>query len=328
MDVQIKSIFKSIFVVLFAMYFCSCTQQEKTLTFAIASDFHAPDVPDGEERVASFIKAANDENVDFIIELGDFCRLDSASRVYRETWNGFEKDKYHVIGNHDMDKYAPEEYVEGMGMPGCYYSFDKGDFHFVVLDGNNLYDGKEYRHYAKANYYVDSKMRAFVDPEQMEWLKKDLAATDKKCILFSHQSIDKCMNNGDAVRQILEKENERAGFKKIVLAFSGHNHSNYTKEINGIAYMQINSASYVWIDEPSMTEERYPKEINEKYSLLKYSITYDKPLFAIVTLTGKGADVKGTKANFLPPTPKDLGMKDSIGGFPLVSTIEDAKIIF
>ena len=212
-------IFKVVFATVFIICFYSCTKQEKTLRFAIASDFHAPDVPDGKERVASFIKAAEDENVDFIIELGDFCRLDSNSQIYRDLWNGFEGNKYHVIGNHDMDKYTPEEYVNGMGMSGRYYSFDKGDFHFIVLDGNNLFDGEKFTHYAKANYYVDMKKRAFVDPEQMEWLKKDLATTNKRCILFSHQSIEHAMNNGHEVRKILEEENRRAGFKKSSVGF-------------------------------------------------------------------------------------------------------------
>lgn len=284
-----NTIIKLLIAVLSFLLIQACRPEEKAVTFAIASDFHAPDIPDGTERLASFIKASKDANVDFIIELGDFCRLDSVSQVYLEEWE---------------------------------------NFHFIVLDGNNLYDGKTYRHYAKANYYVDPGMRAFVDPEQMEWLKKDLAATDKKCILFSHQSIDAFMNNGADVRRVLEEENKRSGFKKVVLAFSGHNHSNYTKEINGITYIQINSASYVWIDEPSMTEKRYPKEINEKYALLKYSITYDKPLYAIVTLSEDGAEVKGTKADFIPPTPQDLHMEDSIGGFPLVSVIENVKVSF
>lgn len=323
-----NTIIKLLIAVLSFLLIQACRPEEKAVTFAIASDFHAPDIPDGTERLASFIKASKDANVDFIIELGDFCRLDSTSQVYLEEWENFPKEKYHVIGNHDMDSYTPEEYVAGMKMPGRYYSFDKENFHFIVLDGNNLYDGKTYRHYAKANYYVDPGMRAFVDPEQMEWLKKDLAATDKKCILFSHQSIDAFMNNGTDVRRVLEEENKRSGFKKVVLAFSGHNHSNYTKEINGITYIQINSASYVWIDEPSMTEKRYPKEINEKYALLKYSITYDKPLYAIVTLSEDGAEVKGTKADFIPPTPQDLHMEDSIGGFPLVSVIENVKVSF
>lgn len=114
----------------------------------------------------------------------------------------------------------------------------------------------------------------------------------------------------------------------MVLAFSGHNHSNYTKKIDGITYVQINSASYVWIDKPSQTEKRYPAEINKRYPILNYSMTYDKPLYAIVTLTEDEADIKGTKAGFLPPTPEELNMNDSIGVFPLVSSIEDAKIRF
>lgn len=305
------------------------TTKEKPVRFAIASDFHAPDIPDGEHRVATFIKAANDEKVDFIIELGDFCRLDSASQVYRDLWNSFPGGKYHVIGNHDMDRYTFEEYTQGMNMPARYYSFDQGDFHFIVLDGNNLFDGKKYTHYARANYYVDAKKRAHIDPEQMDWLKKDLAATNKRCILFSHQSIEEALNNGAEVRKILEAENQRAGFKKVVMAFGGHNHSNYSKEINGITYVQINSASYVWIGEPTQTEKRYSKEINDRFGgILKYSMTYTEPLYAIITLNSKGATLKGTDAEFVPPTPKDLNMNDSVGVFPLVSNIKDLKVKF
>lgn len=80
--------------------------------------------------------------------------------------------------------------------------------------------------------------------------------------------------------------------------------------------------------EPTATERRYPEEVNRRYGLLKYSMTYDRPLYAIVTLDGKGASVKRTKAAFVPPTPADLGMNDSVDNFPLVSVIEDAEIRF
>lgn len=324
-----KTVICQIYILLAALSLFSCTKKEvQPVRFAIVSDLHAPDIPDGLERMQVVVEAANRENVDFLIQLGDFIRLDSADIPYRKVWDEFKGEKYHVLGNHDLDRYTKEEYVAGLNMPGRYYSFDKGDFHFIVLDGNNLYDGKEYKPYARANYYVDSKMRAFMDPEQMEWLKKDLAATDKRCIIFSHQSIDTSMNNGSEVRSILEEENRRSGFQKVALAFSGHDHSNYTKEINGITYVQINSASYVWIEQPSMTEKRYPQEINERYSLLSRSITYDKALYGIVTLTGEGAEMKGTKGNFMPPTPKEVGLGDSIGVFPLVSSIEDVKVTF
>ncbi len=305
------------------------SQSKAPIRFAIASDFHAPDVPDGKERVETFIKPANDENVDFIIELGDFCRLDNASQVYRDIWNSFKGEKYHAIGNHDLDRYSTDEYVKGMSIPHRYYSFDKGNFHFIVLDGNNYFDGKEIRHYDHGNYGTHPyNKHSYIDKEQMEWLEKDLASTKLKTILLSHQSLDSEIKNGTEVRQILEKENKRAGFLKVVLAFSGHNHSNYTKVINEIAYMQINSASYVWIGKPTMTEKRFPEEINKKYSLMKYSMMFDKPLYAIVTLTDEGADVKGTKAEFIPPTPKEIGLGDSIGIYPLVPTIENAYIRF
>ena len=45
-------------------------------------------------------------------------------------------------------------------------------------------------------------------------------------------------------------------------------------------------------------------------------------------LTEDGAEIKGTQAKFLSPQPAEIGLGDSIGVFPLVSTIEDAHIEF
>lgn len=317
-----------LFVITILLISSCASLQKDTIRFAIVSDLHAMDVPDGKNRMQEVVNAANEEQVDFLIQLGDFIRLDQASQSFRTIWDEYKGEKYHVLGNHDLDKYSKDEFVAGFNMPGRYYSFDKGEFHFIILDGNNMFDGKQYIPYNKANYYVDSKKREFMDPEQMEWLKKDLASTHKRCILFSHQSIDRAMGNGYDVRDILEKENERAGFKKVVLAFSGHNHSNYVDKINGITYVQINSASYVWIGDETQTEKRYSKEINQKYPLLKYSMTYDKPLFGIVTLNKKGASMKGKDSHFLPPAPKEIGLSDRKHGFPLVSYIKDFKIDF
>lgn len=295
------------------------------VTFAIASDFHAPDVPGGLERVKAFVDTARARGVDFIIELGDFARLDSASAPYREAWNSFEGYRYHVIGNHDCDRYSSDGYAAGAGMPGRYYSFDKGGYHFVVLDGNNWADKDgNIHHYDHGNYY--GKSVDWMDREQLEWLRRDLASTDKRCILFSHQSIDFRLKNGEEVRRVLEEENRRAGRKKVVLAFSGHDHSNYNREINGINYSQVNSASYVWIGKETQTERRFPKEINDRYSLMKYSMMYDRPLWAIVTLTDDGISIEGVKGQFMPPTPAEIGIKENVDGLPLVPLIEDYEI--
>lgn len=136
-------------VAILRMMATSCIKKGTTVRFPIASNFHAPDVPRGKERVEIFIKSAQDENVDFIIELGDFCRLDCEPSV---SGNSFEGEMHHAIGNHDLDRYSVDEYVKGMNMPHRYYSFDKKGFHFVILDGNNYSDGKEIYHYDHADY--------------------------------------------------------------------------------------------------------------------------------------------------------------------------------
>lgn len=57
-------------------------------------------------------------------------------------------------------------------------------------------------------------------------------------------------------------------------------------------------------------------------------MTYDKALYAIVTLTADGADIKGTDAEFILPTSKDLNMSDSLEVFPLVSFIKSVNVTF
>ena len=49
---------------------------------------------------------------------------------------------------------------------------------------------------------------------------------------------------------------------------------------------------------------------------------------AIVTVDKNGMTMKGTSAEFMPPTPQDLGMPDEINSFPLVSSIKDFSLSF
>ena len=165
-----------------------------------------------------------------------------------------------------------------------------------------------------------------VDPEQMEWLKKDLQATDKRCIIFSHQSFECSSENREDIRKIFEEENRRAGYKKVAVAFSGHDHTNYMKEINGIAYIQINSASNQWVGEKYACPERFSDEINQKRPALKYTLPYKDALYGIVTLTDKGMDLKGVKSEFIVPGPEELGITDR--SQPLVPWIEDLQLTF
>lgn len=228
---------------------------------------------DGEHRLQVFLEAAAKNKVDFIIELGDFCFAKEANVPFRDLWDKFPGDKYHVLGNHDMDICSKEEYMEFVGMKSRYYSFDKGDFHFIVLDPNNLFVDGKYIPYKNGNFYVDTSQREHLDPEQLEWLKKDLASTDKRCILFSHECFENTVQNRELVRGILEAENERCGFKKVIAAFSGHDHTSYTKEINGITYIQINSASNVCLSGTFQRRDKQAKAVSEIYrSVQRFSL--------------------------------------------------------
>ncbi len=302
--------------------------QRKSLKFAVISDLHQDIMHDASKRLTDFLQAAKDQEVDFIINLGDFCQVKKENAAIMKMWNGYDGEKHLALGNHDMDNCSKEEYIRFAGMPGRYYSFDKGDFHFIVLDPNHVYDGKKYIPYSHGNFYVDASKREFIDEEQMEWLKNDLRNTQKRCILFSHQCLENVVGNRTAVRAILEDENRRAGFHKVVAAFSGHSHTDYMKEINGIAYIQINSASNQWVGDAYQCPERFCKEINQKNPWLKFVVPYRDTLYGIVTVKRSGLHVKGVKSTFIPPTPQALNIPADFFPFPLVPRISDYQVDF
>lgn len=318
-----KHLFLSLLV---CLGFAACQKETKPVTFAVVSDLHQDIAHDAEERLSTFLRAANDNQVDFIIELGDFCMPKEENKPFLKRWQDYAGEKYMLLGNHDMDNCSKKEVMQFIGMNNRYYSFDKGDFHFIVLDPNNIYDGEKYIPYENGNYFGYGEKVSYVDPEQVEWLKKDLQSTDKRCIIFSHQSFECSSQNREEIRKIFEDENLRAGYKKVAVAFSGHDHTNYMKEINGIAYIQINSASNQWVGEKYACPERFSDEINQKRPALKYTLPYKDALYGIVTLTGDGMQLKGVKSEFIAPGPEELGITDRPQ--PLVPWIEDLQLTF
>lgn len=148
-----------------AVFLSSCTPDNE-ITFGIVTDVHADMLPDNEERMEKFIDEAEIMNADFIIQLGDFCRPRESEQQIRNLWEKFAGEKYHVLGNHDMDLNSKDEIIKAWGMPSNYYSFDKNAYHFIVLDANYLYKDGEYIDYNRANYYVSMDYRAFINPDE------------------------------------------------------------------------------------------------------------------------------------------------------------------
>lgn len=142
-----------------------------------------------------------------------------------------------VMGNHDNDQTilddddgATHNYEKYFGP--AYYSYNKGQCHFVVLD-DILYHGR-------TNY------KGTITDEQLEWLKQDLkyVSKDKMIVLGVHiptKYRNGGLTNADELYKILE------GRKVTII--SGHTHDGETTVINdNITEYTLNAAfGEAWI---------------------------------------------------------------------------------
>ena len=271
---------------------------QKALRFGICADVHKDVMHDADERLTAFVDRMNREKVDFIVQLGDFCRPYPKNDDFMAVWRSFAGPGYHVLGNHDMDGgFTREQTAAYYRMPAKYYTFDRGDFRFVVLDGNDKTEPPQ-QGYAR-----------YIGVAQQRWLREQLAATDRRIIVFSHQSLETAggVENGAAIRALLEDANRTAGRRKVVACFSGHHHIDYGRRINGIDYIQINSASYFWMG-GDYQHVRYSDAVDKAYPWIKYTAPYRDPLFALVSLEADGTvRIEGTRSAWVGPSPFDLG---------------------
>jgi len=228
----------------------------KPVRFGIFTDSHYADrEPSGTrfyresiDKLSECIDVMNSENVDFMIELGDFKDQGNPPveeetirflSVIEKEYCRFKGPHYHVLGNHDHDSISKDQFLQGISNTGFsaaqpYYSFNTGSVHFVVLDANYTSDGKPYDH---GNFdWTD----AFIPGRQLRWLKKDLSATSKPVVIFIHHRLDITdenkifgPSNADKIRRILENSG------KVIMVFQGHEHSGALNRINNIPYYTL-----------------------------------------------------------------------------------------
>lgn len=174
-------------------------------------------IPDIQELIASY-----PENTSFLsIAVGDI--VWDAFDLYPGIVDNVNKLPFAflpVIGNHDHDQNVKDNdfgasHIFEKYFGPAYYSYNKGQCHFVVLD-DVLYSNR--KSYKKE-----------ITEEQLEWLKQDLShvSKDKLIVLglhiptkFRHFQVD----NADKLYKILE------GYEVIIM--SGHTHDGEVTIIN------------------------------------------------------------------------------------------------
>lgn len=166
---------------------------------------------------------------------------------------------YHVIGNHDiggwstraqMDESSPyfgkAYFREHYGDGRTYRSFDHKGWHFIILDTiGQLPDSPDYR--------------GWIDAEQTEWLKADLAAAgrDTPVVIATHVPFQTTLhqltsdptlapvgphgtvNNFHTIWKLLQSYN-------VQLILSGHGHIRERLDVGGLTHIQSGAVCGLW----------------------------------------------------------------------------------
>jgi 3',5'-cyclic AMP phosphodiesterase CpdA len=188
-----------------------------------------------QESLEEIIKAGPS----FVVQMGDLIE-DSGHKEDKINYaRGVDMLKeldcpvHHILGNHDQYNLSQAEIKEMAGVDNWYYSIDD-KYHFVFLCSA-----------------FGNKVAGKINQEQIEWLKKDLAATDKKTVVFVHHALDNQDltgnpwfegNEGDCLienRQEVRKVLEESG--KVLAVIQGHLHWNRMNVHNSIPYFTVQS---------------------------------------------------------------------------------------
>lgn len=221
-------------------------ENTERLRIGLITDLHHADKPSAgtrhyRETLVKLAEAAaqfEKDKPNFIVELGDL--IDAADSVETEQrylkainreFSAISKDRHYVLGNHCVDMLTKPEFLNGVEQKESYYSFDRGDFHFVVLDACFRNDGEPYGR--KNSKWNDANIPAV----EVEWLQEDLKGSNKKTIVFAHQRLDVSNDHGVKNCPEVRKIFEQSG--KVLAVFQGHSHQNDLKDIGGIHYCTL-----------------------------------------------------------------------------------------
>lgn len=171
-----------------------------------------------------WLKNTYPRDVTFIgMTAGDL--LWDAPAMYPDYVKAFQKLSfpfYQVIGNHDHDEkttgndYAASHIYESYFGP-TYYSFNRGDCHFVALD-NIIYNTRQ-----------DYKEE--ITQEQLDWLQQDLSYVDKNKLIVVVMHVPAYRRNGNTgVTNLGKLINILNGYKVVFI--SGHTHRMNRTVIN------------------------------------------------------------------------------------------------
>lgn len=240
--------------------------------FSVFTDFHYWD----EKHIMTIadidkIFARADENaVDFIIQLGDFCYdwLGSPELITKAYLNNkYELPAYGIVGNHDLEVSGnemsdvtpklnnrdvvwgtPDGKIDSTGAIAYFY-YEVNGMRIICLDTNYSYNPtfQKWEHNKGGSYGAPSgnQYEHSLGPVQLAWLESvldDAVKTQTPCIVASHQSMSGLIGqspDAPAVRELFKKANN-AQKGTVLMAINGHLHKEAIDVIDSVLYMNVN----------------------------------------------------------------------------------------
>ena len=252
-------------------------------------------------RLEAIQKRALASGSEFLLHLGDFTHKPSAAQELIRQYLEFQLPGYFVLGNHEFDIDSYETVLKSMKMDSGYYCFDRSGFRFVVLDENYFRDFPGiYFHYSERNYFDHPKSRDWMPPEELDWLRDTVLKSPYPCVLASHAPMDSVSGHGvrcrDEVRAIIRDSQTTPG--RVILCLNGHYHRSGLDMIDGVAFLDVNSASFNWVPKP---HHLYPEEWYKKYESIGNQVIYKAPVSAVVTIDSdtETIEIEGVKNSFV-----------------------------
>ncbi|SDX95716.1 Calcineurin-like phosphoesterase [Amycolatopsis xylanica] len=184
---------------------------------AVSGDIAKAELPSAHSETAKVVERIKPK---YVLTVGDNQYDDGTIAEYRayydKTWGKFKSITKPVPGNHEWNNKLAgyKQYFGKIATPNGkpYYSYNIGDFHFVALDSDPVYNGG--------------------GSDQVSWLRKDLAANSKSCVIgYWHHPRFNSGQDGDQ-KSVAPLWNEFSKAKADVV-FQGHDHHyERTKPLN------------------------------------------------------------------------------------------------
>jgi alkaline phosphatase len=218
------------------------------LRIGLVTDLHYADKPDHKDRcyrsslpkLRQAVEFFNRVGADFAVELGDFIdegpTLDEEAGFARQIdaeFDRFRGERHYVLGNHCVWTLTKNEFLRACRARRPYYAFDRGNFHFIVLDACYRADEQPY---GRRNFdWTD----ACIPAAERDWLSLDLARTDNKTIVFVHHRLDADDHYGIIKRVLVRNIIEDSG--KVLAVIQGHYHPGDCRRIADIHYLTLSA---------------------------------------------------------------------------------------